>query len=281
MMKKRAFIPLMALCTVLALGATGCVSSRQIAGGIRGLNKLKEELREDIEEEKQGAFDRNAPDETKAAKAPTAAPAPTETSPETGGLPGGPEGPEGGPAPVPGVQPAVPETPVAPPPGTPLQVIGINGINPASAGYLGNMIPVYNGMVMASSVKSEKGQDHSPFLAFDGNPVSSWQDGGNREIGEFVEVDFGQPVTFNRLLFYNGNFRSYNWFLDNIVPTRFTMTADNEQCDLILGSDFCPKLIQFNRPVTARRVRFTVTDFQYGRKYRDTVIADINFLYLP
>ena len=147
------------------------------------------------------------------------------------------------------------------------------------AGYLSALapIPVMQEMTSESSILQEQGAVHHAFMAFDLKPETSWQDGGNTEIGEYVQVNFGVPQTFNTILIHAGNFHTQDLFRDNTVPTRFTMTADGVDYDIQLNDSFMAKAVIFDTPITAQNVRFTVSDIRPGAKYSDTCISEITF----
>lgn len=146
-------------------------------------------------------------------------------------------------------------------------------------GYLPAMapLPVTQRMTTESSSLKEEGAVHHAFMAFDLKTETSWQDGGITEVGEYVQVDFNSPQTFNTVLFHAGNFHTEELFYDNTVPTRFTMNADGTDYDIQLDDSFTAKAVIFDVPVTAKRVRFTVTGFRPGAKYNDTCISEITF----
>ena len=141
----------------------------------------------------------------------------------------------------------------------------------------GRIIPVKRAKVSASSMLSETGYDHSVYMAFDGLLESSWQDGGNRETGEYIEVAFDTPETFDTIAIWAGNFRTEALHFKNNIPTKLLMEADGVEYHLTLDPAMAANVVEFSSPVTSQHIRFTVEDYQRGSAYTDTSIADITF----
>ena len=141
----------------------------------------------------------------------------------------------------------------------------------------GRIIPVKRAKVSASSMLGETGYDHSVYMAFDGLLESSWQDGGNRERGEYIEVTFDTPETFDTVAIWAGNFRTEALHFKNNIPTKLLMEADGVEYHLTLDPAMAANVVEFSAPVTSQHIRFTVEDYQRGTSYTDTSIADITF----
>ena len=152
-------------------------------------------------------------------------------------------------------------------------------VSSQAAGYLPKepKIGISKEMTGASSELAESGWDHSAYMAFDGNPETSWQEDGSTEIGEYIEVDFGSPKTIDSMLIRPGNFRTEQLFLDNNVPTGFIMNIDGTDCRLSLGSNYRSSEIRFSEPIQAQKIRLTISEYRAGARYSDTCIADIIF----
>ena len=141
----------------------------------------------------------------------------------------------------------------------------------------GRILPVKRTNVSASSMLNDTGYDHSAYMAFDGLPESSWMDGANRESGEYIEVYFDTPETYNTIAIFSGNFRTEALHVKNNTPTRILMDADGVEYHFDLNPDMAVNVVEFTAPVTSQRVRFTVENYLRGTAYNDTTIADITF----
>ena len=141
----------------------------------------------------------------------------------------------------------------------------------------GRILPVKRTNVSASSMLNDTGYDHSAYMAFDGLPESSWMDGANREAGEYIEVYFDTPETYNTIAIFSGNFRTEALHVKNNTPTRILMDADGVEYHFDLNPDMAVNVVEFTAPVTSQRVRFTVENYLRGTAYNDTTIADITF----
>ncbi|MBQ2288432.1 MAG: M48 family metalloprotease [Lachnospiraceae bacterium] len=137
--------------------------------------------------------------------------------------------------------------------------------------------PKYNFIdASASSVVSQAGYDNSAMVAVDGLLETSWQEGvsGNGE-GQYLEIylDNEHPVKY--LVFYLGNWRSYDWFYDNNRPQSLTIQIGDYTTTQEFADGQIIHCIELSQPIQASRVRLTINSVYGGRDWQDTCIAEV------
>lgn len=132
--------------------------------------------------------------------------------------------------------------------------------------------------VEASSylVQSDKAIDNSGWSAFDGDSVTSWQEGveGNG-IGEYIGIRFDREYQVEAITLLLGNHRSDDLYVRNNVPKTLIINLDGQVFQVTFPKEKLEQVVEFSRPVPASSIRLTVQDVYPGTEYTDTIIAEV------
>ena len=115
------------------------------------------------------------------------------------------------------------------------------------------------------------------YLAFDGDPITSWQDGDRSKegIGETLTVSLGQTQSIGGFYINNGNHRSQEIYNSNSRVKTLQVDLDDVSYVLLLSDSEHDVVVYFDSPIPCETITFTILDTYPGAKYNDTTIADI------
>jgi hypothetical protein len=129
----------------------------------------------------------------------------------------------------------------------------------------------------STSLSPEKGNDYSPRRAFDGDPATAWVEGtaGNGE-GEWIELLFGAPVTFQTVEIANGYAKSRKAYADNgrIARARLEFQGGGGY-ELTLQDSLEPQTIRLPAAVTSGWVRLVILSVYPGGRWQDTCLNEL------
>lgn len=140
----------------------------------------------------------------------------------------------------------------------------------------------------SSALEPSKGNDYSPARAFDGDPATAWVEGvaGNGE-GEWVELLFGAPVTFQTVEISNGYAKSPKAFADNgrIARARLEFQGGGGH-EFTLRDSPKPQTLRMAAPVTSGWVRLVILSVYPGGRSQDVCLNELGvdleeFRYAP
>ena len=156
------------------------------------------------------------------------------------------------------------------------------GAEPTSGGADAPTDPTAVGVTLsASSTLQEKGQDHRPQCAKDGNRSTAWVEGGSSFDG-WLKLDLATPTALNGLHIWSGYHKSQDLFYKNNRPHRISVMveydggAQNFQFDLNDSMDV--QTISFGEnfnQVKITSITITILSVYSGTKYNDTCISEI------
>lgn len=125
-------------------------------------------------------------------------------------------------------------------------------------------------------VQSDATIDNSAWSAFDGDNVTSWQEGVEGDgRGEYVGVSFDREYQVEAVTFVLGNHRRDDLYIRNNVPRTLAINLDGQVFEVTFPKEMLEQVVVFSRPVPASSIRVTIQDVYPGTEYTDTVIAEI------
>lgn len=125
-------------------------------------------------------------------------------------------------------------------------------------------------------VQTDKTIDNSAWSAFDGQSVTSWQDGVEGDgIGEYIGISFDGEYQVQVITLLVGNHRSDSWFAKNNVPKSLYINLGGQVFEVSLPKEKTEFAVVLSRPVAASDIRITVDAVYKGTEYSDTVIAEV------
>ena len=125
-------------------------------------------------------------------------------------------------------------------------------------------------------VQTDSQIDNSAWSAFDGDNVTSWQEGveGNGN-GEYIGISFDREYQVEAITFLLGNHRRDDLYIRNNVPKTLTINLDGQLFEVTFPKEMLEQVVEFSKPVPASSIRVTIQDVYPGTEYTDTVIAEI------
>lgn len=145
-----------------------------------------------------------------------------------------------------------------------------------TSGY--DRIPV--AYALASSRLYQDGYDNSPIMAFDGDPVSSWQEGvdGYGE-GQVLRALFNGTHKLNYISFQVGNWRDSDAWRMNTRPAKMTVWIGNAGFEVTFSDTMKEFCLAFSTAIPASEVSFEIQEVYPGESQEswDNCISEITF----
>jgi hypothetical protein len=141
--------------------------------------------------------------------------------------------------------------------------------------------PVFTKVTSSSNRDPMTGYTYTAALAFDGDPVTAWCEGGNGEgLGEWIRfsADTDQQIRGFRIL--NGYFQSKELYAkNNSVKSLVVTLADGTSFTVNLDYDDTHwQDFDFEEPVVTKNVTFTINSVYIGSSdIDDTLISEVEF----
>lgn len=118
--------------------------------------------------------------------------------------------------------------------------------------------------------------DNSAWSAFDGDTITSWQEGRDGDgIGEFIGIGFDRTYQVKVITVLLGNHRSAELYVKNNTPRTLTFQVGGQEFQATFPNEMQRFALEFSQPVEASDIRITVNDVYRGTVYADASIAEV------
>ena len=118
--------------------------------------------------------------------------------------------------------------------------------------------------------------DNSAWSAFDGDSITSWQEGRDGDgIGEFIGISFDRTYQVKVVTVLLGNHRSAELYVKNNTPRTLTFQIGGQDFQATFPNEMQKFALEFSQPVEASDIRITVNDVYKGTVYADASIAEV------
>ena len=128
----------------------------------------------------------------------------------------------------------------------------------------------------ATSTIVQEGHDNSAIKAFDGDEVSSWQEGvKGYGIGESITGYFDRSYNVRYIFLKLGNWRDVSNNIQNSRPQTITITCDGFVQQFTFPDEQREFYIELNKEVAMTYINIKIDAVYPGTDFDDTVIADV------
>ncbi len=118
--------------------------------------------------------------------------------------------------------------------------------------------------------------DNSAWSAFDGDRITSWQEGREGDgIGEFIGIGLDRTYQVKVITVWLGNHRTAELYTKNNVPRTLTFQIGGQDFQATFPNEMQEFALEFSQPVEASDIRITVNDVYKGTVYADASIAEV------
>lgn len=118
--------------------------------------------------------------------------------------------------------------------------------------------------------------DNSGWSAFDGDEVTSWQEGVEGDgIDEYVGISFDREYQVEVITLLLGNHRSDSWYVKNNTPKTLTINLSGKVFQITFPKEKTEFAVVLSSPVAASDIRLTIDSVYSGTEYTDTIIAEV------
>lgn len=125
-------------------------------------------------------------------------------------------------------------------------------------------------------VQEDSDIDNSGWSAFDGQSVTSWQEGVDGDgIGEYVGISFDREYQVEVITLLLGNHRSDSWYVKNNTPKTLTINLSGQVFQVTFPKEKTEFAVVLSSPVAASDIRLTIDSVYSGTEYTDTIIAEV------
>ena len=126
-----------------------------------------------------------------------------------------------------------------------------------------------------SSLDQGPDYDNTAKAAFDGDIITSWQDGADGDgTGEVLKVRFSGEEQVSVIVLRLGNWRNLTNFTNNNRPKELTLTLGTESFRLAFEEAMVTHYVVFDRPVSASSLTVRVESV-YLSQFNDCCISEI------
>ena len=134
-------------------------------------------------------------------------------------------------------------------------------------------------LVEASSELSERGMTHSADRICDGSLNDAWVEGASGQgIGENVRFTFDDVYCFSGMRINAGYQKTEDLYYKNSRPKKIKLTfSDGRSKSFKLKDYYGMQQVDFDEPIESDSVRVTIESVYKGKKYKDTVISEIEW----
>lgn len=132
-------------------------------------------------------------------------------------------------------------------------------------------------VTQSSSVVQENSKiDNTGWSAFDGQSITSWQEGVDGDgIGEYISAQFDRVYQVKAITFLLGNHRSEDWYVKNNRPKSLELNLGGNSYSVDFPDEMKEFAVVFSSPVLSSDVTITIKSVYNGTEYTDTVISEI------
>lgn len=139
------------------------------------------------------------------------------------------------------------------------------------------VIPVKS--IKASSSFSDKDVSYDASYASDSRLSTIWMEGEEGSgLGDWIEFSFEKDVTVSKLVFYNGNWDSRDFYQRYNRVKSFQVKFSNGSIQKIDLADKMEKqVVALEKPVTTKSLRLVLKEVYKGTTFQDTPISEVMF----
>ena len=124
--------------------------------------------------------------------------------------------------------------------------------------------------------KAHPEYDNSAKSLIDRDFITSWQDGlAGDGSGQQIVVAFDEERLIHYLEFKLGNWRTLEYYNKNNRPKDMVLTVDGTNFNLDFTDAMIPHYVEFDHPVKAAKLTFTINSVYKGTEANDCCIAEI------
>ena len=141
-----------------------------------------------------------------------------------------------------------------------------------------DLLAVSKANATSELVQPDIALSNAPEMAFDGDPVTSWQEGveGNGE-GEVITAYFDQETTVTAMVFYLGNWRNERAYRRNNTPMEMEITLGGFTYNFTFEELMQEQYVIFSEPVQHVTEVVMKINSIYEGVTGDTCISEITF----
>lgn len=130
----------------------------------------------------------------------------------------------------------------------------------------------------ASSVIKQEDLDNEPYLLFDYNEQTNWQEGvSGSGIGEYIKANLGKTEKIRYISFRLGNWKTDRYFTGNNYPTQLTLgfggITKTVRFPGYVREEFVVEIIP---PCETSYLDIIIDEASRGSEWDDTVITDVS-----
>ena len=132
----------------------------------------------------------------------------------------------------------------------------------------------------ASSVLYQEGYDNSAYMAFDGDPSTSWQEGvEGHGVGQTLRAVLGGTYRIAYITFRVGNWRDAEMWTQNSRPAVMTVWVGNSGYEVELSDSMTEFCLAFSGEIRTSEISFTIDQVFEGESTdsADLCISEITF----
>lgn len=124
--------------------------------------------------------------------------------------------------------------------------------------------------------KAHPEYDNSARSLIDRDYITSWQDGlAGDGSGQQIVIAFDEEHLIHYLEFKLGNWRTLEYYNKNNRPKDMVLTVDGTNFNLDFTDAMIPHYVEFDHPVKAAKLTFTINSVYKGTEANDCCIAEI------
>lgn len=144
-------------------------------------------------------------------------------------------------------------------------------------------LPAEGFFAMASSQLETSVADYSPMRAFDGDWRTSWIEGVDGDgIGEWLEVEFAEPIYIKKIYVITGFHKTHADFGDIFTLNSRLRSAtiefdDNREVEVNFLDTKEPQMIDLGDGIVTKTVHLTIKEAYPGTEWDDLCISEIMF----
>jgi cytoskeletal protein RodZ len=128
----------------------------------------------------------------------------------------------------------------------------------------------------ASSTVTQEGYDNSVYMALDGDPVTSWQEGVDGDgIGEVLQIGLEREYEIKYMTFRLGNWRDAQRYSMNNRPKTMTVWLDDLSFQVTFPDGQTEQCLEFSSPCPASEIYIRIDSVYQGTEWDDTCISEI------
>ena len=138
--------------------------------------------------------------------------------------------------------------------------------------------PVTVANATATSTIVQEGIDNSPYVLYDGQYWSSWQDGVEGDgLGENITFTFDRDYQVKFIVLRLGNWYSTDdYYIRNNRPEKMTFEIGGKSFEVTFPDEKREFCLEFSEDLTAASLRMTINSVYKGTEYEDTCINEVD-----